>query len=386
MRLTARSLMLLGSANVAFLALAAQAQQLPGEQASTQAAVALKPIPLDEDGSSPEESRKADILFAPVPFSSPATGTGLAGGVVAFYNPNNGPRQWISGAGVVWTQRGSKGIAAFHDMSLNDDRIRVTALVSYFDAVTKFYGIGQEAGERGEVLELETKSPNLKLRAQMQIFPHAYAGVSYRFIDINAHPKELTGTPPPPADQLDSTMSMVGPMFTYDTRDSNTRPTRGVNISAAWLFGAPTWGDSFEHRKFNLSGSFYTPAGRDTVFAMNGALCAADGEVPYYSLCQFGSGGVLRGYASGRYRDRASWAVQGEVRHQFARRWGGVAFMGFGGIAPSLGDIIDETSVLPAAGVGVRYRPFKDNDVNLRVDFAIGKNDSALYLSIGEAF
>ena len=34
----------------------------------------------------------------------------------------------------------------------------------------------------------------------------------------------------------------------------------------------------------------------------------------------------------------------------------------------------------------MRYRPFKDNDVNLRVDVAFGKNDNGLYLSVSEAF
>ena len=47
-----------------------------------------------------------------------------------------------------------------------------------------------------------------------------------------------------------------------------------------------------------------------------------------------------------------------------------MAFFGLGGIATSLGDIPSKSNLLPAGGVGVRYRPFKDNDVNLRVDVA----------------
>jgi hypothetical protein len=42
--------------------------------------------------------------------------------------------------------------------------------------------------------------------------------------------------------------------------------------------------------------------------------------------------------------------------------------------------------LLPAAGIGVRYRPFKNNDINLSLDFAIGKNGNGVYLGIGEAF
>src|SRR6188768_1748684 len=70
-------------------------------------------------------SKKPQIVFAPVPFSSPSSGTGVAAGGVAFYNPNDTPHQWITGAGVVWTSRGTKGIAAFHKMASTSDRFRL---------------------------------------------------------------------------------------------------------------------------------------------------------------------------------------------------------------------------------------------------------------------
>lgn len=388
MRRSVRAFMLFSSANVALalLPVSALAQQAPGEEAAIETAAELQSAPATIDDDANAKPPKADILFAPVPFSSPSTGTGLAGGVIAFYNPNNSPQQWISGGGVVWTDRGSKGIAAFHSMALRDDLIRIQAKISYMNEVSKFYGIGQADGDRGDVLELRSKSPLVQVTGQLRVFPHGYAGLRLRVMGIDAHPKGESLTAPPPADQMDSTLSMIGPGFAYDTRDSMTQPHRGANINAFWLFGRPAWGDSFKHERFTLSASFYTPAGKDTVFAVNGTLCGAGGDVPYYDLCLFGSNSALRGYPSGRYRDRASWSAQAEVRHQFARRWGAVAFMGLGGIATSLGDLPGESNALPAAGVGLRYRPFKDNDVNLRVDAAIGKNDTGLYLSVGEAF
>ena len=332
-------------------------------------------------------SKKPDLLFAPVPFSNPSTGTGLAGGVVAFYNPNNGPQQWISGAGVVWTERGSKGVAGFHSMSVNDDRFRIMALVSYFDAVQKFYGIGIADGDRGEVLELANKTFNAKLHAQMRVFPGGYAGVQYRLMTTNARPRdEPVATQPPPLDEMDSTLSMLGPTFTYDTRDSQLQPHGGVYASASWLFGVNALGNTFRHNKLTLIGSAYFPFGEETVLATNARVCAADGDVPYYDLCLFGSGAALRGYTSGRYRDGASWAVQGEIRHRFTRRWGGTAFFGMGGIAPSIGKFVDEGNLLPAAGLGVRYLPFRGNDVQLRLDVAVGYNSHGVYLGIGEAF
>lgn len=55
-------------------------------------------------GTPARAKKKVDLLVAPVPFSSPASGAGLAGGAVAFYNPNNAPSQWVSGGGIVANQ------------------------------------------------------------------------------------------------------------------------------------------------------------------------------------------------------------------------------------------------------------------------------------------
>lgn len=329
-----------------------------------------------------------DLLIAPVPFSSPTTGAGIAAGAVAFYNPNDGLNQWTTGAGVVWTSRGSRGAAVFHSMSSADDGFRLEAQAAYLKQETHYYGVGADDGERGDALALDDTGFNLKVRALMRISPSAYLGGRYVLATHDAEPdaEDLSATPAPPADQRSSTLSSLGPAFVFDTRDDHEQPRRGVYVDATWLFGLKALGDSYSHNKLNANARIYQAVGTNTVAAAKVAICSAGGDVPYYDLCLFGSGGNLRGYPSGRYRDRASWAIQGELRHAFSSRWGGVAFAGLGGIAPSFGDLVSHGNLLPGAGLGVRYRPFKDNDVRLRIDVAIGRDTSGVYLGIGEAF
>ncbi len=345
------------------------------------------PAVQEEPAGKGKDPRKADVLIAPVPFSSPSSGPGLAGGVVVFYNPNGGPQQWITGGGVIWTNRGTKGLGAYHSMSLNQDRFRFNALATYLNAIQRYFGVGEADGDRGESLELRNKTFETRLHAQIRVFPHGYGGLQYRLMTTNAEPNEDPDrTQPPPQDELNSTLSMLGPSFAYDARDSQTQPRRGVLLSTSWLFGTKVLGNSFAHNKLSLSGSAYEPLGTGTVVAANARVCATSGHVPYYDLCMFGSDNALRGYPSGRYRDRASWAVQVELRQQIIGRWGGVAFAGLGGIAPSAGDIVGKGNMLPAGGIGVRYRPFNDNDVQVRLDFGLGKDASGIYLGLGEAF
>jgi len=291
----------------------------------------------------------------------------------------------------VWTSRGTKGIAAFHKMASTSDRFRLQATASFLDQESHFFGIGEEAGDRGDSLTLQDKQLNLRATATFQVFAGGFAGVRYQLGTHDARTDEDPDqppslTPPPPPDQMNSTLSAIGPAFTYDTTDSHTQPRRGVEVDATWTFGLDWLGNSFDHDKLSVEGHAYFSLSDRTVLAASAQFCSSDGDVPYYNLCLFGASADLRGYETGRYRDRASWAVQGELRHQFRPRWGGVAFFGLGGIAPSAGELVDEGNLLPAGGIGVRYRPFKSNDVQLRVDFALGKNDHGLYVGIGEAF
>ena len=344
-------------------------------------------VPAEEEPSAPAKSTR-DLLIAPVPLSNPATGTGLAVGVIGFYNPNNAPQQWISAGGIIYTSRGTKGIGAFQSMSFDQDRLRFTASLSYIDNRNDYYGIGSAAGDRGERSRIDGAQLNLDLQALMRMFPHGYAGVRYRLrtTDASVQVETEASTPVPPAGELNSTMSAIGPSIVYDTRDSATQPRRGVMISANWLFGLPALGDSYAHDKLQAAANAYLPIGTGTVVAVRGALCAAGGDAPYYDLCLFGTNNDLRGYLTGRYRDKASWAAQVEWRQRIKGRWGAVAFAGVGGIARSAGAIIDDGNLLPAGGVGLRYRPFRSNDVQLRVDLAAGKNDHAVYVGIAEAF
>jgi len=115
------------------------------------------------------------------------------------------------------------------------------------------------------------------------------------------------------------------------------------------------------------------------------SACAVSQGSPFYDICLYGASSDLRGYEAGRFRDRASWAGQAEIRHRLKGRFGVAAFAGVGGIAPSFNELGDST-VLPAVGAGLRWQASKETPINLRIDFAVGRNSNALYVSVGEAF
>jgi hypothetical protein len=108
------------------------------------------------------------------------------------------------------------------------------------------------------------------------------------------------------------------------------------------------------------------------------------GNAPFFLLSTFGGSTDLRGYPSGRYRDRMMYALQAEYRWQFSERWIFTGFAGFGEVAESFGDFGDD--FLPAAGLGARFVLSKKHRVGLSFDVAQGKDSTEYYMGVGEAF
>lgn len=121
------------------------------------------------------------------------------------------------------------------------------------------------------------------------------------------------------------------------------------------------------------------------VVAWHTGACGTGGPVPFYDLCLLGRNQDLRGYTAGQYRDHLMLAAQAEWRAEVWWRLGAVAFVGVGEVSPDF-KALTVKHVLPGAGAGLRFTLAKRNHVNLRADYAWGKDSRALYIGVAEAF
>ena len=78
-------------------------------------------------------------------------------------------------------------------------------------------------------------------------------------------------------------------------------------------------------------------------------------------------------------------ATQLEYRRELRWRLGLVGFGGLGGVLPG-DDQLRHKKFLPAGGTGLRFMLSSKYHVNLRADFAWGKDDFTWSMSMGEAF
>jgi len=94
----------------------------------------------------------------------------------------------------------------------------------------------------------------------------------------------------------------------------------------------------------------------------------------------------LRGYTAGQYLDRYMFATQLEHRLSLPRRFGVVGFGGVGEVMAGGSQILKSNSLLPAGGGGLRFQVSKKYRVNLRADFARGRDTWIWGMGVGEAF
>ena len=78
-------------------------------------------------------------------------------------------------------------------------------------------------------------------------------------------------------------------------------------------------------------------------------------------------------------------AAQAEYRWQVRPRWIVAMFAGVAQVGENFG-AFELRENLYAGGVGLRFVVEQKNGVTLRVDYGVGKDEGAWYVSVGEAF
>ena len=356
------------------------------------------------------DDKKGSWLFAPIPVSSPAIGSGLAWAVARVFPVDK--RDEVSppstvGIGGVFTNNGSRAFVIGGRLYLKQDKFRFTAALGTASVNVQIYGIGKGAGDQGTFVPLNTGGKGFIGEAFYGLKKGVFIGLrgQYRNLRLSLDRDELdssdfTGQPPDQVagvidqigDQLlrQQTVSL-GPRFQWDTRNSTFYPTRGLFLDVNSDFFGEGLGSKWSYQYYKIAFNKYTSLSEHQVLAFRGMGCAAAGErVPIYDLCLFGTMNDVRGYSAGRYQDRRMFATQAEYRlmfplQGFMGRFGVVAFAGFGGVGAKFSDI-GFSDLLPGGGGGIRFRLLKNEPINFRVDYGFGKVGNTLSIGILEAF
>lgn len=252
-----------------------------------------------------------------------------------------------------------------------------------------FYGFGDRAPASAE----ESYTPRGMLGSllvQRQVRGPLYLESGYQLQDMRIEASDSTGALRTSAVR-GARGGRVGQLqggALWDSRDDVFAPYRGSYVEAIGSVAAAATGSDFAFRRFVVDARHFVPLGGRRILALQIAGELTGGDAPFDQVSLVGSSNYLRGYATGRFRDRDLLSAQAEYRAHLWRRIGWAAFAGAGTIAPRVGGLVaSDARVLPSYGAGVRWQLFTSSRSAIRVDYARGTaGASGLYLSLNEAF
>jgi len=346
-----------------------------------------------------DSSKKPNLVLVPALASSPETGLEF-GGAALFSFFTDTAKHSITRVSSIYgyaaiTTKGQEKVSQNFTYWTPENKWFFTANSSYYNYPFDFYGIGNNT-LKANLETIEEKRTRVGGTAENLIFDNVYAGFDagltkyYYYSGTYLENREFKTDP---AIQEHGGGSVVngGGIFDYDSRNNNTYTTKGTYINVycnllQGIFGNNSYTGGF----FNLDFGEYFKLQKKLVLAFNlKEQSLVGGRSPFYLLPQLGNDALMRGYYTGRYRDRNLIAGQTELRYRFADRFGIVGFVGTGEVAHNSFSL---AALKPDFGGGFRYFFDTEKGLSIRMDYGIGEKvqgeprQEGFYVALGEAF
>jgi outer membrane protein assembly factor BamA len=327
-----------------------------------------------------------NIVVAPIPISNPSVGTGLALTGMFLYQMDAQSPESFTGVGGGYTSNHSWLIAAGEKLNFDADLYRLTIGIGYGQANYNFFGVG---GRPAAVsIPLQQKAYGGLLDLRRKLFGGLHVGLRWSYANVKTALGAEANARSPMLDrgQFALVISGLGPVASWDTRDRGFAPTKGTFAELKGNFVSSAVGSDLTFQTYDFSWNAYRILGEPNVIAGRVYLCHVSKSTPFFDTCAYGSGSDLRGYEAGRYRNLNMITGQAEYRIRLSHRFGAVIFAGAGAVANNFGNLFSST-LLPDAGIGLRFLAVAAQGVNISADYAWGRGGSSgAYVYIGDSF
>ena len=381
------------------LNMSALAQESGPDQAT---GAVTKPAPVeqetpDEKQKKEEEKKKSDeqasrgsFVAAPVPIVSPAVGTGVIpalGYIFPFSRRDKVSPPSVVGVGGLFTNNGSRGFAVAGQLFMKEDTYEITSVYIRGNIDYNLYGPGL-AGNPGLKLPLEQTGQaffgEVLRRVWWKFFLGPRLSTGDSFLTLRPNDGNIPSLPPDLG--IHTTLRAMGIHLLRDTRPNHFFPTAGTKFELTSDFFAKGLGSKYSFQSYKLYFDKYWSLSKNQVLAYDLFACSTGGSPPFYGNCIYGTHNELRGYVAGQYLDRYMTATQLEYRLSLPKRFGLAAFGGIGEVIPGKSQIFRNSDFLPSVGGGPRFELSPKYHLNLRADFAKGKDSWTWGVGVGEAF
>lgn len=334
------------------------------------------------------EKDKNSLLPIPVVYYTPESG--LFFGASLLYNfyidrkkPINPSQIQLAGG---YTTKDQLLIFIPFQLFWNQNQWRSVGELGFYNYAYPFYGIGNESSP-DRFSTYRALFPRLRFFLLKEVKSHLFIGGRYWLenYDITNWDKNGVFVQEEYEGSRYNRTSGIGPALIYDTRDGIYYPTRGHYLESFIEINNTFTGSTHNYTAVSLDYAYYYPLFSNTVIAGNAFSLLNFGTVPFNRLAQLGGNKKMRGYFQGYFQDKNLLLGQLELRQKLFWRIGMTLFGSAGQVAQRIGAFgIDRWNF--AGGTGLRYQFDTEKKVNIRLDYAVGKQSSGFYISFNEAF
>lgn len=251
-----------------------------------------------------------------------------------------------------------------------------------------YWGIGPDA-PKADPVEVDGNYHLVRQRVLRQVKGNWFAGIQGDLQHLGR--VDFGGEQPSralPEGSGGSTNIGIGPSFVYDSRPNMLNTRAGWFAELSWLHYSRSLGSDYAFEAFSADFRRYHQLNTRSVLAWQLSGSAVLGNAPFNMLSLMGNEMLMRGYYTGRFRDRHYYAAQAEYRwlpFPFSKRVGGAAFVSAGAVSPSL-EMLSTRQIRLAGGAGLRYLIFPKKDIFVRLDAGFTREGVSFYIFTGEAF
>ena len=338
---------------------------------------------------SQKDSTKKERNYAIMPIISYNRSFGMQFGAMQNFYFNINKQDTISPSSVlglfatVFTNK-TMFVSMFNKSYFNENKWRTMTALGYGNIQFQTY-ISLEnvspvyAGNSELFIDYRTQVLYAYFEGMHKLFGKLYGGLRFVYSGIKTEFETLL-----PDEKL--SLLGLGIAMEYDKRNSVFYPTTGFNFKLQTYSFSEKMASSETYNVLTMQLNKYFKVNTKAVFVLRlySDMAFSPEEVPFNGKSVVGRDDI-RGYTKGQYRANQIYDTQIEYRQFFTEKIGMVAF---GGLAVATDDIkgTNNSGLLPAVGIGFRYKIIESKNINTGIDIAVGKEDWGIYFRIGEAF
>ncbi len=338
------------------------------------------------------ESTKNGTFFIPLLYYTPDTRWAAgAAGVYYFKIPPKDSTEYKTRTSNIqlladYTQNRQADLWATWNVFTRNENYLLKGDLRFRNFPDKFYGLGNNTTKS----QMESYSYNLiqiKSMFLKKIKPNFFLGFDYEFENEYGFKYSPGGT-------LETGSitgynggigSAVGIISVYDSRDFIINAQKGMLLEMSTYLFNNVLGSSFNFFNVNTTFQKYWQLKRNHILAFQYKNKLSFGDVPFIDMATLGNDDILRGYPKNRFRDKHFAGTQVEYRFPLFWRFGMVTFAGVGDVFGKASDL--KWHLLKySVGTGLRFVINPSERLNIRLDYAYGREGGYFYFVVAESF